>query len=116
MTHENWLACDMADYETRTFATREEAEKWISERSNDGDDNVTEEAESGRNYIAKIVARTAYKVINRRDDPEYKCLLRDTELAACEDCAEIDCEGVGDVWPDAAADTMGEVVLEEVKS
>lgn len=95
------------DYgETECFDTYEEAEAWLLDQ--DFSEEISEAYILNEAYIAKIVARSAYKETDKKEN--YSCLRHPEKPAYCPTCDEKDCDGT-EVWGYSQCDAIGEVVM-----
>jgi len=69
MKKDLYVACYSADYQVETFKTFEEAKKWLEEFY---DEEISEETESGQDYIAKITHRSKFTITQDKEKDGYK--------------------------------------------
>ena len=105
-TKDKFVAYEPDYGETECFDTYEEAEAWLLDQ--DFSEEISEAYILNEAYIAKIVARSAYKETDKKEN--YSCLRHPEKPAYCPTCDEKDCDGT-EVWGYSQCDAIGEVVM-----
>jgi len=101
MKKERYVAFCYSDYRFKTFATLEEAEKWLIDY-NCMEDGVPDDFILGRDYIAKITHRSKYTITDEKSNYHVHT----------DGCKE-DCDK--EEWPYSDEfDHVGNTTLEEV--
>ena len=99
-----FVAYDAANGDLEYFDTKEKAEEWLTENDSEG---VSEEAESGDNWIAEIKWRSVFTIIDMKSN------YHEHTDEPTEDCLE-NCDK--EEWPyDCDFDYVGNTTFEEVE-
>lgn len=98
---DKYVAYDAQNNETETFETIEAAQEWLK-NYNAYEDGIDKEVEQGYSFIAKIIYRTGYLTIDRKENYHIHT----------ENCP-INCDQ--ETWPYSVEyDEVGEIVFKEV--